>query len=73
MNLPSHAFEELLVAAKYSIILPDGDMADSTRSLFLISSSTHSYQPTIILWADITGRCSSMSVRRRGVVGVMTR
>lgn len=69
MNLPSHAFEGLLIAAKYPIILPEeGGYGRGSTCLFLISSSTHSYRPTIVSWADIT-----VSLLVRGVVGVMTR
>lgn len=72
MNLPSHAFEGSLIAAKYLIILPEGEGRGSTR-LFLISSSTHSYQPTIVSWADITVSPLVREAYAAYVVRVMTR
>lgn len=44
------------------------------RVLFLISSSPHSYQSTIVSWTDITvSPLVRKAYLRRGVVGVMTR
>lgn len=74
MNLPSHAFEGLLIAAKWPIILPKGGHGRGSTRLFLISPSTHSYQTdNRFVGGHYRVAARPRSLHHRGVVGVMTR